>query len=214
MPLGLHTVDFATTTPNNYVGDLRTLAQRGSFNTNVSLRSVLVRFMTMTSGAAVMVKPVVWSVSSGLKVGEGLTTQVNPTNNTTYHELAFSSPVALTAGTQYYIGTYQSQANNNFVGTYSTAGMHVHTSTLAGTTFSDATNVMYWSNGDSLPQTTYSNETTFQLSFDPPNALPNAPTGLSTPTMTEGTQGAVSWTHNDPDSNPQAKYQLRWRRDF
>lgn len=49
--------------------------------------------------------------------------------------------------------------------------------------------------------------------FDEANTLPSAPSGV---TATEGMENVyasqVSWTHVDPDGDPQAKYQLRWRR--
>lgn len=45
------------------------------------------------------------------------------------------------------------------------------------------------------------------------NSLPNAPTNLSPAAITValGSNVPVSWTHNDPEGDPQAQYQLRWR---
>lgn len=44
------------------------------------------------------------------------------------------------------------------------------------------------------------------------NVLPNAPTGLASnsPVM-KGNPLNISWTHNDPDANPQSQYQIRYR---
>lgn len=47
------------------------------------------------------------------------------------------------------------------------------------------------------------------------NRPPDAPTGLSISSeqVRAGKQGAtISWTHNDPDSDPQTQYRFRWRR--
>lgn len=46
------------------------------------------------------------------------------------------------------------------------------------------------------------------------NQLPTAPTSVQiSGTPRAGKQGAtISWTHNDPDGDPQTKYKFRWRK--
>lgn len=44
------------------------------------------------------------------------------------------------------------------------------------------------------------------------NVIPNAPTVAAADSVAVGAPLNVSWTHNDPESNPQAKAQVRWRK--
>lgn len=40
---------------------------------------------------------------------------------------------------------------------------------------------------------------------------PSVPTNLSDSAAPPGQEADVSWTHNDPEGDPQDRYQLRWR---
>jgi hypothetical protein len=42
------------------------------------------------------------------------------------------------------------------------------------------------------------------------NSVPNAPTGLTATSAVVGSNLTVNWTHNDPDSDPQSQYQIRY----
>lgn len=43
------------------------------------------------------------------------------------------------------------------------------------------------------------------------NAFPTAPTNVAMGAVQDGVL-PISWTHNDPDGDPQAKYKFRWRK--
>lgn len=43
------------------------------------------------------------------------------------------------------------------------------------------------------------------------NALPESPTLISNGAVLKNNPITINWTHNDPDNDPQAKYQIRWR---
>lgn len=124
----------------------------------------------------------------------------------------FTTPYVCTAGTIYYIGGYQRYAS------YLTgqADHDTHSVGLvAGTIIygrSGSYPARYESNTDTttLSGSASGYEFQFALEF---NTLPNAPTAVSVAANVPTTANPVlSWTHNDPQSEAQAGYQIRWRK--
>lgn len=120
------------------------------------------------------------------------------------------------AGTVYYIGGYHAsntpyQSVAGTVHAEPTVGGHTMTVQLSNTYQGRFTG----SNTSTLPASTQQTwEMPFAVDVAIPNVLPNAPTGVSVTNspVPYGTNPSVSWTHNDPESNAQSKFQIRWRK--
>lgn len=138
----------------------------------------------------------------------------------TWHTL--STPLTITAGTVVFVGQYTSNTTTTPYGARS--GQHVEptvdgffATSQVTTTGGSLLGASYYAqnNNTTFPQTSSSTSWEFVYAFDAvsPNNLPTAPTGLTTNSpVTINTNLTANWTHNDPDANPQSKYQIRYRQ--
>lgn len=203
--LDLDTLGGAT---SNYFSG-RTVAIRGTLNVPIVAKSIQTIFQTTMTFTG---KVVIWRVSDATKVAESVAQNLAVTAGSMY-DISLSTPVTLSSGVEYAIGVYSPGTGPGYRSTSFYSPGATFTSTPTYVNFSKSESGLRMVTGDAHPINAQAGEVGWGLYFDAPNALPNAPTGLTTnsPVMT-GNQLTANWTHNDPDGNPQNQYQLRWRK--
>ena len=193
-------------TSNYFSG--RTVAVRGTLDVPIIAKSIQTIFQTSMTFAG---KTVVYRVSDGVKMGESATQNLSVVAGSQY-DISFTSPITLAGGVEYAFGVYSPSTGPGFrSSTFYSAGA-TFPSSPAYATFTKSEGGMRYVSGDAHPTLNGVGEPGWGLYFDAPNALPTAPTGITTNSPKMQTQAlTVNWTHNDPDSNPQSKYQIRYR---
>lgn len=220
MPLGAYTVQNAV--GYNDVGTgffrisstYRHIAMRVTFTQNIKLVSVGVVYQGEEAGSTAPLHQLrIYKTSDSSLVSSQNLWLNNVVDISAWQEHAITT-VVLDAGVEYSIGFqvplgYNSRISCDSLGTGTTglAGQ----STPAGIT-TTWKGLYYDTSPDTMPVTSLSDSLNIQMYVDP-NALPLAPTGVSPVTpVTVGSQISLSWTHNDPDADPQGKYQVRYRK--
>lgn len=145
------------------------------------------------------------------------TSQTGTTNVTTSSITTSSTKTVVVAGSYLssyaaaWAGTVSGLTNriNYGIQGYVSQSVWDTTQTVAGTTGPFALNA---GNSSSIESNCVVSSVILTLDEEV-NQVPNAPTGISVAgAVAPGGNPVASWTHNDPDSNPQSKYQIRWRR--
>lgn len=193
-------------TANSYTG--RTIAVRGSFDLSVVAKSVKIWF---NNSGTFTGKAVIWRVSDGVKVAESASQNLSVTGGN-FYTVAFATPTLLSPATEYAIGVYQLGVMvGHRSGTFFSAGAAFASSPSYATWTKSEGGLRFTTSGDANPTSNQSGEPGWDFTAEIPNVLPNAPTNVSATDTAHQNPVPVSWTHNDPDGNPQAKYQMRWR---
>lgn len=212
MPVGQYRVENAAGY-NDYSGQANypNMASEVTFGQSVIIRSVFVYLQSWGSSSPYC-RFKVWRVSDGAQIAsEGITM---PTASG-WHEMPLTK-INLEANVTYRIGFHIPPLYGTILGYDSsgTQGLMTGRSTPAGVT-SNWWGQYYYSNdtNDVMPTSAINDSLTMALSVDL-NTLPNAPTSVlvENSPVPVGVPGIVSWQHEDPDGNPQAKYQIRWRK--
>lgn len=162
------------------------------------------------AGYTVGVTVSLWS-TSGTRL---VTKTATVTTNGSPQEITFDSPYLMVSGTEYRLSVYIGGSNSSYhaaaTGSY---GSHTHSASGLSVSLS-GTN--YYSASDSWPsQYSTTIETVIWPVVQHPNAAPTKPTNLS-PNQTFRDPRAsftFSWTHNDPDGNPQNAWEIRYREE-
>ena len=181
-------------------------------------RVVSMHYLTSNSGGnGIKINATIWDMAlahgSSMLTTKLYTDANAPTN--TWHEIVFDSPLVLQANKDYLFGFFIANhytPNNGLSVGQSYSG--VKTSTPAGLTATFGTS--YYSSYVSEIWHPNQNANSYfplmKIGVDT-NYLPTAPTGVSVAgAVAPGGNPVASWTHNDQDSNPQSKYQIRWRK--
>lgn len=140
-------------------------------------------------------------------------TSVTQYNTFDTFTMYFSTPYQITANTNYVVSTYSSSSAVALYG-YGEPANTVYTSSKSSITAKTVNAGTRYDSGTTWPSGVLSNYTpATTILFEEPNTLPSAPTGLSVAgSIPPGGNPVASWTHNDPDSDAQSGYQIRWRR--
>lgn len=126
-----------------------------------------------------------------------------------YFEITMDNPITLTAGVRYVIGMYTSWSSGAY---QAWASPKAATITGGGITGTVGPDYARYGNGDNFPATNYTNYSPWHgLYVDRPNTAPSV-ANLYSSSINPITDSKLTWTYSDPESNPQASYQIGWRR--
>lgn len=206
MALGAYTITWSSATSGATYSQGYTVCEAGKFNVDVNLRSILFR----TSGSISWTGyPVVYT-NTGTLVAKGPSTTVTTNGAASETEIAFSSPVPLTANTEYRIGFYTT-VGHTFV--LSESAQETFSSSPAYATFSNLNTSQYYISGDAFPTTANPYKIIGGMSFDSPNNPPNVPTGLAPNNQAADPRQTIrfSWTYSDAEGNAQTTSQIQYR---
>jgi hypothetical protein len=187
--------------------------QRITFTQNIIIKSVWFYFVGSGGANAPLHKFQVFRVSDDARLYEQncwLSTTVG------WQEFVLTTPVSVPAGVQYSIGMLLPNGYDTWISIdASGSGTNLTgQSTPAGIDSTWWGQVYYEINGNNvgMPTIAIADSLSIRLGVDL-NVLPTAPTATTTNSpVTVNTNLTANWTHNDPDANPQAKYQIRYRQ--
>lgn len=191
----------------------RTVAQLVRFN--VACRIVSMHYWHSTN-VGFSINASIWDNTlahgSSRLGGQFLSNATAPAGN--WYEIVFSTPVTLLANKDYMFGWFA--ANSSTPSTYLPTSYPFSgavASSPAGVTATFGQQYMNNYVSEAYHPLSTSYDVPFMKIGIDTNYLPNAPTGVSvTAPVVLGGNPTMTWIHNDPDSNPQSKYQLRWRK--
>lgn len=186
----------------------RTIATEGSFNQNLEILGLESAFRN-TGNYNFTAK--IYDMSGNVLGQKTVSETIYAMNQT--QEINFDSPVNITSGTNYKFAIYTNGASISHNISASPAGT-VYNSSENGITFTRNRQGIWQTSSDNNPTSTNgSYEMELNIKFNRPNNLPTAPTSLSVAgPISIGGNPVASWSHNDPDSDQQAEYQIRWRK--
>ena len=208
---GTYTIDFDMSLYSHWsYANPRQFGVDVTFNKKVTMRSLHGYFTNSNGVNSRLLMGSVWDVETGetlLMQNQWLGTGTN-----FWFEQILNSPLYLQAGKVYRVGWSIASGYDTYlpIGNYKSG---TFSSTPAGINVTLGNSYYGSSTLPSIPTTSYSQPPMIKFGLDL-NAMPNAPTNVAVTNspVPSGTSVNVQWTHNDPDSDPQSKYQLRWRK--
>lgn len=209
MANGTYKINLAPSGNANYYGTNYTICEYGKFDKAVKLQSVIIYAY---QGGMMSAKPVVYSNTA--KIAEGpVTSLYMNSGNFAYFEFG-GAGVSLSANVDYFIGFYVPSSSSNYPLVNNTSTTYSIPSSPAYATFTRQAGSHYFTTGDARPTSPGNYVAPGLFGFDAGNVVPTAPTNVSVTNspVPVGNPVDISWTHNDPDGNPQSKYQIRWRK--
>lgn len=196
-----------------YNGSNRTYAEIGTWTNDVILMSM--HNMISGSNWNSSLKVVVYRTDTQAKVYDsGFFVPSDFVYKTPGYSLELPNPPTLYAGTEYAIGYYTNGGAT--IGEYWDGWVTDPTDFVSPYATWWSRTRMYFGSGDIYPsiQWRYPSMLAGGWTYNATNIVPLAPTGVAVTNspVPNGDPANVQWTHNDPDGDPQSKYQLRWRK--